>query len=57
MLQVVEHRTLLGKVGKGIVVAAEVYQAFRFRRNGDARNGGKLFHNTHFTTDRVRLEK
>ena len=35
MLQHVEHRTLLGKVGKGVVVAASSY-AVSIQTNGDS---------------------
>ena len=54
MLQNVELRTLLGKVGKGIVVVASSY-AYQQRRKGDASHGGQ-FVNTH-STDMWDIEK
>ena len=51
-----EHRTLLGKVGKGIVVAASVYHPLKLKQKGDSQaQRAAVQHSLEF--DRVKNEK
>ena len=54
-MQIVEHRTLFGKVGKGIVVAASGYVNTIQQKVVSPRNSGQLFNTS--TVDRVKIEK